>query len=98
MNYHRDRKITVPVDVEKLVVDERGDLERSEMIEIMMRAMSLLDEKYREAFALREISGLKYAEIAEITGTTLSGSKTRVARAAKQMIKILSPYMKDFQR
>lgn len=98
MNYHRDRKVTVPIDIGHLTVDERGDLERAEMLEILMQSVSLLDEKYREAFVLRELNGMAYAEIAEITGTSLSGAKTRVARANQQLIKILSPYMKDLER
>jgi RNA polymerase sigma-70 factor, ECF subfamily len=44
-------------------------------------AMAQLSELDREAFVLREVNGLSYAEIADITDTTLDAVAARLYRA-----------------
>jgi RNA polymerase sigma-70 factor (ECF subfamily) len=44
-------------------------------------AMAQLSELDREAFVLREVNGLTYAEIADITGTTSDAVAARLYRA-----------------
>ena len=44
-------------------------------------ALSRLNEAEREAFVLRELGGLGYAEIAEATGATPDAARSRIHRA-----------------
>ena len=70
-------------------------------VAILNEALQKLPFKTREAVTLFEISGLSMEEIAAIQGGTLSGVKSRVARARQQLAKMLevndSPLLKkDF--
>ena len=98
MKYYRDKKITVPLENEQFFVDERNKYENNEMFSLIVKALQLLDEKYREAFILREIEGNSYEEIAKICDTTVTNAKSRVFRAHKQIIEILKPYLKDLAK
>ena len=97
MNFMRNRKITVPIAPDLLIVDERTDYEKSEMFDLIIKALSTLESKYREAFVLREFEGMKFREIAEICDVTIPGAKTRVQRAHKLILRLLSPYINDMK-
>lgn len=63
--------------------------ETAALRETLARALARLPDEQREAIALRELSGLEYAEIAEITGVELGTVKSRIARgraALKDML------------
>lgn len=96
-NYTRDKKITVPIEGDELSFDGNKEHDNNEMFDLIMMAVELLDDKYKEAFILRELDGLPYQEIANILAVTLSGAKTRVLRAKEKLVVILEPYMKDFK-
>lgn len=51
---------------EKLRSDRMSKREREELAEILMRALSELDEKHREVFILKEVEGLAHEEIAQL--------------------------------
>lgn len=53
----------------------------NDLISLVKIAIEQLPEEYKEPFILREYEGLGYAEIAEITGETLSNIKVRIHRA-----------------
>jgi RNA polymerase sigma-70 factor (ECF subfamily) len=55
--------------------------ENTDLRERLARALHTLPPDQREALALRELSGLDYAEIAEITGAELGTVKSRINRA-----------------
>nr|WP_183984784.1 sigma-70 family RNA polymerase sigma factor [Deinobacterium chartae] len=55
--------------------------ERSQLRELIEAGMRGLPPEQREAFALREFSGLEYAQIAQITGAQLGTVKSRINRA-----------------
>lgn len=93
-NYNRDKKFTLPIEGDDYILDEKPELEKNEMLDMIRKAIDLLDDKYKEAFIMREIEGLPYLEISEILEITLSGAKTRVVRAKEKLIEILEPYMK----
>ena len=54
--------------------------------EILTRAIAALPLDYREVLVLREIEGLSYREIAEITGVPAGTVMSRLARARIQLI------------
>jgi len=95
LNYLRDKPRMVELSEIQELSQESFTYEKQELNEMIMTALDLLDEKYKETFILREIDGLPYKEIAEITGATESNAKTRVARARERLLEILEPYLKE---
>jgi RNA polymerase sigma-70 factor, ECF subfamily len=57
------------------------------------RAIADLPDVFRAAIVLREIQGLSYEEIAEITGVSLGTVKSRIARARQRLQNDLQPYL-----
>lgn len=56
-------------------------------------AMAQLPEEQREVFALRELSGLSFAEIAEATGINENTVKSRMRYALKQLRDALADFL-----
>ncbi|GHF59370.1 RNA polymerase sigma factor [Deinococcus metalli] len=54
--------------------------EQSDLRERLRRALDTLPPEQREAVTLREIAGLEYAQIAELTGVELGTVKSRINR------------------
>jgi RNA polymerase sigma-70 factor (ECF subfamily) len=54
----------------------------------MQEALSKLSEEKREVLVLSRFQGMKYEEIAEITGCKVETIKSRVFRALKDLAKI----------
>ncbi len=63
--------------------------EKKERKEIFERALSSLSYEHREMITLRDINGLSYKEIADITGLPENTVKTRILRARKNLCEIL---------
>ena len=95
INLQRDKKNTIPVADDALIQEPYAQYYNEELVDLVKTALELIDAKYREAFVLREIENLAYDEIAELVGITVSGAKTRVARAKEKIIEIMEPYMKE---
>lgn len=55
--------------------------EAADLRERLSRALSRLPGEQRDAIVLRELSGLEYAEIAEVLGVELGTVKSRINRA-----------------
>jgi RNA polymerase sigma factor (sigma-70 family) len=53
-------------------------------------AMAALQTPYREALILRDVQGLSYREIAEVTGVPSGTVMSRLARARRRLIAILA--------
>ncbi len=106
LNYfNRRQKNTVPLDsgidylnIENIFEDMSSKIESDELFGLVLKAVQVLPEEQREAYELREFSGLKYSEIAEICGLTLSCAKERVYRTQDKIRKILSPYIDDLKK
>lgn len=56
-------------------------LMRSEEQSEILLALNRISEEYKTVFILRDIQGLSYEEIAEITGVALGTVKSRISRA-----------------
>ena len=96
INYKRDKRMTfAPLDFEE--EDSRMNYEDRELLDLISKALELLDFDFREAFILRQYQGLPYSEIAKITGTKTSTAKNRCWRAKEKIKDILQPYMKDIE-
>ncbi|WP_017327202.1 sigma-70 family RNA polymerase sigma factor [Synechococcus sp. PCC 7336] len=68
-------------------------LSAQEFYEHLHHAVQLLPEAFRQTIVLREIQGLSYDEIAEITGVSLGTVKSRIARARGRLQTMLKPYL-----
>jgi len=69
-------------------------LEQKELGVQINRAVESLAPEYRVILVLREIDGLSYTEIAEVTGLTLEAVKTRLNRARAMVRQKVEPYLK----
>jgi len=95
LNAKRDKKNTVAIEEAEFYVNSSISYEQKELLDLITRSLDLLEDDYREAFVLREYSGLTYEEIAEVTGTSVGNAKSRVFRAKQKIKSILSPYLKE---
>lgn len=55
----------------------------------VQRALAALPPDYREAVALHDLGGLRYEEIAEVTGTQLGTVKSRISRGRRLLAELL---------
>lgn len=79
-----------------VAADEPGpdeNLSTAEFYGQLHQAIAQLPESFRVTIVLREIEGLAYEEIAEITGVTLGTVKSRIARARQRLQTQLQPYL-----
>jgi RNA polymerase sigma-70 factor (ECF subfamily) len=65
---------------------------RKETTEIVELVLNQLKVEYREVLVLRQYDKLSYAEIAAITGNTVSSVESRLFKARKALAKKLAPY------
>ncbi len=69
------------------------DLTTREFYEHLREAIADLPEVFRTTIILREIEGMAYEEIAEITGVSLGTVKSRIARARQRLQSQLQNYL-----
>ncbi len=63
--------------------------------EIIQKALSKVKEVYREVVILRDVQGLSYEEIAEITNLSIGTVKSRINRGRTQLQKLLKNIYKE---
>lgn len=71
------------------------ELVTREFYDQLRGAIADLPEAFRTTIVLREIEGMAYEEIAEITGVSLGTVKSRIARARQRLQSQLQPYLSD---
>lgn len=69
------------------------ELTTREFYEQLQEAIADLPEVFRTTIVLREIEGMPYEEIAEITGVSLGTVKSRIARARQRLQLQLQNYL-----
>lgn len=65
----------------------------TELDSTIQHAIQALPEHFRTVVVLRELQGLSYEEIAELTQTNLGTVKSRLARARGKLQESLTPYL-----
>jgi RNA polymerase sigma-70 factor (ECF subfamily) len=75
-------------------VDELEDAERRERLKVKL---ALLSPAHRDVLVLRDLEGLSYNEVADMTGTPLGSVKGRLSRARGELIDILRANTYDWQ-
>lgn len=76
------------IDAAEPVADGTGDEQRAALRELapcLLRMVEQLPEPYRAAMKMADFDGLGQQEIADRTGISLSGAKSRVQRARQQL-------------
>jgi RNA polymerase sigma factor (sigma-70 family) len=84
----------VPIEEETDGVEDPSPLppaifDRKATVEAVREAIEELPVDFREALVLRELEGLSYKEIAEVSGVPLGTVMSRLARARNQLSLIL---------
>jgi RNA polymerase sigma-70 factor (ECF subfamily) len=69
--------------------------QRKELNQVVQKSISSLPQQFKTAIILRELEGLSYEEIAQITHTDLGTVKSRISRARAKIQNILVPYLHD---
>ena len=69
------------------------NLATREFYDRLQAAIAVLPEAFRVAIVLREIEGLAYEEIAEMTEVSLGTVKSRIARARAKLQTVLQKYI-----
>lgn len=70
-------------------------VQRHELSDIIHRAIAKLKPHSRTMLVLRDLQGLSYKEIAELTKTEIGTVKSRIARARVRMQSMILPYMSE---
>jgi RNA polymerase sigma-70 factor (ECF subfamily) len=68
-------------------------LSRQEFYEQLHRAIANLPRSFQETITLREVEGLSYEEIADLTGVSIGTVKSRIARARMKLQTQLKSYL-----
>lgn len=90
--YLDDTEEGATLDLPDYDADPHRQLEQDEVRESIARGMAELSPEHRKVLSLREISGLSYAEIADILGLEEGTVKSRIARARLALRKKLLEY------
>jgi RNA polymerase sigma factor (sigma-70 family) len=80
----------------EIASDEPGPDEQMstrEFYDQLRDAIADLPEVFRTTIVLREIEGMPYEDIAELTGVSLGTVKSRIARARQRLQSQLQPYL-----
>jgi len=85
----RRRQLPLERKHEDLQIDHGASPDLSPDIAALYTAIDRLPMRLREALVLFELTGLRLEEIRRIQGGTLSGVKSRVARARKKLARML---------
>ncbi|MDR3706900.1 MAG: sigma-70 family RNA polymerase sigma factor [Capsulimonadaceae bacterium] len=67
-------------------------LEQKELRAQIYKAVDALPSEYRTVLVLREMEGLNYLDIAEVTGLSMEAVKTRLSRARGMIRRRIEPY------
>jgi len=100
------RRRTTPAPVPEELEAARGraeirtpvdELEASERRERLKQKLTLLQPSHRDVLVLRDLEGLSYGEVADMTGAPLGSVKGRLFRARRELIEILRANTYDWE-
>jgi len=82
-------------DIASDTPEPHEELARQEFYSELSAAIADLPEVFRTTIVLREINGMSYEEIADMTNASLGTVKSRIARARQRLQLQLQPYLAD---
>ncbi|MBI5326432.1 MAG: RNA polymerase sigma factor [Ignavibacteriae bacterium] len=97
INLLREIKRNSKFDEEIYIKHDDRD-ENDELLNLIKMAIELLPDEYKEIFIMREYNGLKYNDIADITGLSINTVKIKIFRARERIRHILQPYLSEMSK
>lgn len=89
-----DERLMVPIEESfAQLYGHQDEFADGELYEKLRSCVELLPAALRQVYVLREIDGLEYEEVAEITGCTYEAARMRISRARRALRKALEPYL-----
>jgi len=85
----------IPLDPPDPSADPTIQLEGRELGDLIAEATSMIPEKYRIPFLLREVEQLTYEEIQQVTGLKLGTVRSRINRARNRFRQNIKPLLKN---
>jgi RNA polymerase sigma-70 factor (ECF subfamily) len=82
-------------DIESGYPGPDENLTTREFYDQLQSAIAELPQAFRTTIVLREIEGMAYEEIAEMTGVSLGTVKSRIARARAKLQSVLQHYFEE---
>jgi len=79
------------------VLEPASRLEDRERRERLRSKLALLRDSHRSVLVLRDLEGLSYQEIAELTDTPLGSVKGRLFRARAELVELLRNNTYDWE-
>jgi RNA polymerase sigma-70 factor (ECF subfamily) len=92
----RSRSLLVlerPLELEDPTADPDTLLRRSYLADTVAECVRQLPESLRDVFVLRELEGMSYDEIAEITGCNVGTVRSRLSRARSSFAQLIKPLL-----
>lgn len=89
-----ENAISAAMDVPDWSLSPSRVLEQKELEALINRTVNNLAPEYRVVLVLREMEGLSYNEIVEVTGLTMEAVKTRLNRARAMVRQRVEPFYK----
>jgi len=80
-------------DIEDLSQSPERMMEGQELQVLLQEAIAALPPDLRTVILLRDVQGLSYQEVADITGCTVEAVKSRIFRARGHLRRVLGPYL-----
>jgi len=93
LNNNNDDDQTIQIEDKSFLSPDRAT-DSAISAEIIQKALQKVKPVYREVVVLRDIQGLSYEEIAEVTGLSIGTVKSRINRGRKQLQKLLKDIYK----
>jgi len=81
-------------DIEDLTHSPEVSLESREMQALIQQAIMGLSQDLRVVILLRDVQGLSYQEVAEVTNCTVEAVKSRIFRARGHLRRVLGPHLR----
>lgn len=95
LNVKRDTKSTISIDDYDLIYQDNKSYEESEITDLLLRALDLLDNEYREPIVMRFFNDMPYEEIAEVLDITAARARYLVFTGKHKMKELLEPYLNE---
>jgi RNA polymerase sigma-70 factor (ECF subfamily) len=81
-----------PVRLKSYAASPAGEYYSKELRQALQQSLQQLSFDQRVAVTLRDVEGLTYEEIAELTSATVGTVKSRIARGREKLRRLLRPY------